>query len=804
MLFKLTIREIKNSIGRYLAILAIVSLGAAFFSGLRITERAMIATGDKYLKERNFFDYKIVSPIGYNDEDIKNLSKDKIFQSIEGGITKDIIAKYNEKDIAINVHKLPSKVNKIKIKNGRMPKNGNECIVDSRYWDKGNIGDEISISEHNEAKDSIFFKNKKYKIVGTCISPIYMNNERGSTNLLNGKISAFIYINGAGFSNINTNKYTEIYGTIDTEYPYFSDKRDDDISDKKEKISKLAENTAAYKLYGIKSYVDANENHAGYKTFANNAQIVSSISKVFPLFFILVSMLVAMTTMTRMVDAERTEIGIMKALGYKNIFIICKYLLYAISAGIIGAISGFFIGIKIFPKIIWNAYTMIYDFNKNIIFIFDKSNFLGVLIVVILCMSIATILPCMKDLSTRPAMLIRPKAPKSGKKILIERMNFLWKRFGFLYKVSIRNVFRNKKLLIMMVLGISGSMALLVAGFGIDTTISNIAKYQYDEIMKYDYQIAFKKDMLKKDQIEFKKYAEKYTKDIKFIHESNIKIKGKNASHDVIIFADDGYDFNKYINLHNGESKIQYPKENEIIISKKLAKKENLKKGDKVTLVKNEYRYKVKVINIADNFVSDYAYISTTTYKNAFGEEPEKKFALICDKNGSSKKRGETLTFLSKYKDATGNVNNKELVDRVDKMMESLNQVVITVIICAGLLAFIVIYNLTNINITERKREIATIKVLGFTRRETALYIFRENFIMTIIGIMAGIPMGIKLLNFIIDQIDIDMIFFEARISKINYMESAIITLIFAIITSLLLHRRIKEINMAESLKQVE
>lgn len=572
------------------------------------------------------------------------------------------------------------------------------------------------------------------------------------------------------------------------------------INDGQEKIDEME--TGNY-------YAFSRNDNAGYSSFKDNSDILNNIAKIFPAFFFLIATLVCMTTMTKMIDEQRTQIGVLRALGYANSSILFKYMFYSGSAAFLGAVIGFFAGSKIFPDVIWNAYTIMYKFSDKVHFVLNPSLAILSILVALICSSGATWASMSSDFSSAPAMLIRPKVSKSGKRILLERIAPLWNRLSFLYKVSFRNVFRDKKRLIMMIIGVSGCTALLVTGFGINRTISNVADYQYSEIDLYDYQIFFNEEMSEKKQSDFTSFLKEKSPDvyneILFIHNSSLDIKKNSKRKEVTGVIADGKNFESFVGLHNGKEKIDFPADGEAVVVKKIEKELDIKVGDYIE-VRDGYRQaKLKVSGICDNYVGENVYISRDTYEKQFGKKANIKSAMIDAKdNADGEKIRELSADIAKHEDVAAVIVNMDLIDRVNKMMESLNMVIIVVIISAGLLAFVVIYNLTNIMISERIREIATFKVLGFNPKEISVYIFRENAFLTSIATIIGIPLGNLLLKSVIANISVSMIFFEPRILIIDYVMSVALTFAFGMVVNLAMRRKLKNVSMTESLKSVE
>lgn len=830
-----TLREIRNSLGRYLAILLIVALGVGFFAGLKVTKASMISTANDYLKEHNMFDYELISTLGYDDDSLDAIRKCDGVRAADGSMNYDAIAKspFSGEDFNVKALSMPEEVNTLKLVAGNLPKAPDECVVDAAAFSDASIGEYIEFSENNEHSDTAKFAYDKYKIVGTVASPLYLNFERGSCTVGDGVVDAFMYINKEGFK--SPDLYTEIYLKLDNDFDYFSSEAEDAIDAAEDQITEVAEQATADRydaildelgdqfqiisilaglslgemagLYGFHegdTYVLSSSTNIGYATFEENANIVNSIAKVFPVFFFLVAAMVCMTTMTRMIDEQRTQIGVLKALGYSNRDVLSKYMFYSGSAAGIGAIIGFFVGSRLFPVVIWKAYGMMYNFESHLNYVINIPLFIISLIVACACSMGATWFSCSSDFKEVPAELIRPKAPKVGKRIFLENIPVIWNRLSFLYKVSVRNIFRYKKRFFMMVLGISGCTALLIAGFGIDTTVSDVAKYQYSEITMYDYALTFSENMNDALQNNFRKYADGKFEDILFIQSSSTDIVIGNKTKQATLVVSDGKDMRKYMDLHDGKDKLEYPGDGEAIVCRKLQKQLKVDVGDTIKLRQNHQDYDVTISGVCDNYVHDYVYINPNTYINGMDEEPEYKAAYVIADSEDADEIRKDSAYAARYPLVAAYSVNVDTLDRVEKMMKSLNSVIILVIFSAGMLAFIVLYNLTNINITERIREIATIKVLGFYPNETSAYVFRENVFLTGISAIVGIPIGTWLLSFVIDQIVIDTIFFQMRVTVLDYVYSVILTFVFAFVVNIAMKRRLEKVSMTESLKSIE
>ncbi|MBD9124431.1 MAG: FtsX-like permease family protein [Lachnospiraceae bacterium] len=555
-------------------------------------------------------------------------------------------------------------------------------------------------------------------------------------------------------------------------------------------------------------YVLGRDTNIGYASYENDSTIVAGIAKVLPFFFFLVAALVCMTTMNRMVEEQRTQIGVLKALGYSEARIMGKYLFYAGSAAGIGSVIGFLIGSTIFPTVIWNAYKIMYHMGDYEL-MFDPGLAVASFAVALFCSVGVTWLTCRYELMSTAANLIRPKSPKSGRRVWLEHIPLLWNHMSFLAKVSVRNVFRYKQRFFMMVIGIGGCTALLVTGYGIKDTIADIADMQYEEVQLYDMSATLKEGYPDADTADFSELTgvlSGSSKDWMPFCEISMDLTGRSGvkTANVVIPQDTGA-AQEYIRLRTEEGEdIPWPGEEEAVISAKLARKCGIRVGDTVTLrTEDGEKLKVKVTALSRNYIYNYVYISPETWELDNGSDPVYKSIYIHASEGAQENR-ELSEKLLACDVVSAVAVNADMLSQINKMMGSLDAVVLLVILCAGALAFIVIYNLTNINITERIREIATIKVLGFRPKETAAYVFRENVVLTALGTIVGLGAGICLHRFVIANIDVDMVTFQPRVLPFSFVKSILLTFVFMVIVDVVMYLKLERINMAESLKSVE
>ncbi|HBY32442.1 MAG TPA: ABC transporter permease [Clostridiales bacterium] len=808
--WKIVFRSIRGSIMRYLAILMIIALGVGFFAGLKSTMPAFYATGDKYIRNQALFDFRILSTIGFDEQDVKKIGELPGIRACEGASFKDglVTRKSNKEEgkedlvAVVRFHTMTEDVNTLKLIEGRLPEKDNEVVIDEYECPSDFLGDTLILS------DADGFSYSEYEVVGFVRSPYYLNFQRGTSEIGDGTIDRFVYVRKGGFV---SDQYSECFVKMDNDEKAFSDAYDEAAASFEKTLKPRVEEVVAARsaFFGLPDsadyYILKRDTNVGYVSFDNDAKIVDGIASVFPIFFFALAALVCSTTMQRMVSDERSEIGTMRAVGYSKFSIILKYVIYSGSASVIGAVGGFAAGTKIFPFTIWKVYDMMYGF-APITFTTEIPLFLISLLVSLLCSVGVTIVTCFSEFTETPAELVRPKAPPSGKRIFLEYITPVWKRLSFLHKVSARNVFRFKKRMWMMIIGIAGCTALLITGFGLKDSINNLINFQYDEIMTYDVSVSYSKNTTEEEMEKILEEADSRTgidTEKILIRKEHMKHNSSSAIRDVELFIADDPKFTNFVRPHKGTSEYGLPKEGTIGISLKLAESNSLSVGDTITL---EYGEEGKTISlpidyIFENYTFHYAIISASTYTSAFGEEYEPSDALLRVPEGRSYEYGSAVG--SDAKVSAWNIM-EEGRKSFSETMEKMNYIVILVIICAALLAFIVLFNLNNINIAERTREIATLKVLGFRKGETGSYVFRENFILCLMGFVFGIPMGIYLHRFVISQIKMDIVAYKILIFPQSYVYSLLLVILFSLAVDLMMRGKIRRIDMTESLKSIE
>ena len=608
-----------------------------------------------------------------------------------------------------------------------------------------------------------------------------------------------------------------------SEYEQAVKEAEDQISDGQVKITdgekqladakqKIADAKAEIKkIENPKWYVQTREDAlTEYQGYGDNADRMRSIGKVFPVLFFLVAALISLTTMTRMVEEQRVQIGTMKALGYGKAAIAGKYIGYALIATLGGSIFGVLAGEKILPFIIIYAYMILYKHLPAILVPYHMSYALQASGIAVACTLIATIASCYKELAAEPAELMRPAAPKQGKRILLERIGIIWKHLNFTWKSTVRNLIRYKKRFFMTIFGIGGCMALMVVGFGLKDCIYEIVSLQYEKVQFYDAATYMSDDISEENRQQLHDYLDQNA-DIKETIEARMqKTDVKSASGKKTLYLmvpSDNEKIEDFLSFHSRTNKdeVYSLKKDEVILTEKMASLLNVKVGDELT-IEDEDRgdQTVTVGAICENYMSHYLYLSPEKYEELYGVPAEYNTIIYSVKDGKDDQIEKIGTKLLSM-DGVLNVSYTSSIEgRLDDMLRSLNLVIVVLIVSAGMLAFVVLYNLNNINITERQRELATLKVLGFYDGEVASYVYRENILLTIIGSIVGMVLGNLLHRYIILTVEVEEAMFGRQIHWQSYLYSFLFTVAFSLFVNWVMFYKLKKIDMVESLKSVE
>lgn len=555
---------------------------------------------------------------------------------------------------------------------------------------------------------------------------------------------------------------------------------------------------------GVLYSLTKNEN-VGIASYESYKQAIASIADVFPLIFFLVAALVSLTTMTRMIEEQRSYCGTLRALGYSKQDVIMQYIVYAFLATFFACILGILAGNQVFPRIIYFLFTyLMYGMNQSTVLVQKWSISLMTVLISVGVTLLATLSVCLQELVSTPSVLMRPKAPKAGKRILMERMPFIWKRLNFNQKVTMRNLFRYKKRFWMSVIGIAGCTALIMLGFGVKNSVSDIIPSQYEEVYKYDALIKLNSNVEDTKKVENKIKRIEGVHNLTGAYRQNVTVLGNSEDYySTMIVYDNADEIKNFINFNDYKTKKKIIlSDDDVVISQKLAEKLGVKKGENMTFSYDNTKYTVKVSNIVQQYVSHQVYMSKTFYENLTGM---KSSASILYVDMNTKK--SNIKTLKNYLDHH-NIGSMERLtaslDEFQQRMSSLNIIVAILSGCAALLCFIVLYNLTNINIGERKGEIATIKVLGFRRKEYCDYIFRENIILSLIGASLGMFFGYFLHRFVVLTVEMDNMLFIRTMPLYIYLIAFGMTVGFTIIINLAMRHILDQVDMVESLKSIE
>ena len=593
------------------------------------------------------------------------------------------------------------------------------------------------------------------------------------------------------------------------EYEDAKAEAEQELADGKEEI--LDAESEVRKIEKGKWVLGDRSDNTSFSSYGDNADKIAAIATVFPVFFFLVAALVALTTMTRMVEEERGQVGTMKALGYTRGQIAAKYILYALAASLAGSAVGMLIGMQLFPRIILSAYNIMYDL-PELLTPFNWGFGLLATTAAVACTLLATLNACWAELREQPASLMLPKAPKAGKRILLEHIGPVWRRLKFTHKVTARNLFLYKKRFFMTVVGIAGCTALLVTGFGLHDSISDIVEKQFDQLAHYQMLVSLQdpsalegRDLsaILEDDSQITGYLAMTQEDATVVPE-----EGNEEDNVYITVPSDTGALNDYFTFRQRTTGEAVPfEEGSVVITEKLAERQDVGVGDTITVENADGKEAAFTITgVCENYVYHYLYMSADVYREAFGEDPEVNllYCSLADGVDTPEAEDELSTALLKCRDVAGAQFTHEITASFSQSLGSINYIVVVLIIAAGALAFVVLYNLTNINITERSKELATIKVLGFYDNEVGAYIYRETSILALIGTACGLLFGIALHTFVIRTAEVDMVMFGRSIYPMSFVWSALLTILFSVLVNLVMYRKLKNISMVESMKAPE
>ncbi|MCT3382399.1 FtsX-like permease family protein [Lactobacillus johnsonii] len=852
ILWKDALSSLNHSWGRFIGILLLMAVSAFAFIGLKMAGPDMRNTAQTYYQDVNLADLTVSSNYGLDKNDTQTIKKQAKKATIDFGYLQDTTI--NNSKTSLRVLSESKNISTNQLISGNFPKKDNQIVLSYLLRNKYHIGEWITLNEHSN------LKNSRFKIVGFIRPSEYTDKSNlGQTNVGTGQLSGVAIVKKSAFkaqsysiARIRFNKTKELDPYSSTYQKFIDNKKerltnslaqnsklkktevDNNFKDAQKQIRQakeqiqLAENNGLNmsrekarlekqqkklneqeqeikQLGSISYYVNDRKNDSGYDTYQSNSEKIELITNIFPVFLFAVAALVSFSTMTRFIDEERQNIGVLRALGYSKLDTSLKFVIYSLTAALTGVFIGAIGGYWILPRIIFNAYTAnltLTNFQSG----FSWKYLFLTFLISILCTTGAAVIQFFIVLRAKTSELLLPKPPKNGSRILLEKIKPFWQHLSFNYKVTLRNIFRYKVKMIMTILGIAGCTGLLMMGFGIRDSLAGIGQKQYSEIIKYDL-IAIDKNSLSSEQstkLNQKLSASQVNKYLSVYFENvSKKIAGTNQDLSIIV-PEKSSQISKYISLRNRSSgqKINLNSRG-IVISEKLAKLLNLSIGDELSLVTtNGKKVKLPISNICEMYMGHYLLMNSNVYQKYFNKKVNSNAQLI--ELNNKKQTNSFANSLMKTGAVSAinlNTNNQQIID---SLIQSMNKVIFLLIGLAALLAVVVIFTLTTTNLEERMREIATLKVLGFYNNEASLYIYRETIILSIFGILIGFLIGNWLHGFIIDNLSPLNAMFRPGILFSNYLLSALIPLVITGIMAIFVNRKIKEVNMLEALKSVD
>lgn len=826
------LREIKRTFTKFLSIFAICALGVAFFAGIRATSPDMKEAGDRLYNTYNLSDISVISTSGLTADNIRDLESIEGIRAVRASLFVDAMARgTGEKEKNLRLYSMPIKLkseyaplidlipdygidtspeyemNGVEIVSGRMPLNDTETALD--YTLEGSLvkqlGDEITLTTSGGTV--------MLRVVGFIRSPMYISMfERGTSSIGNGTSDGFAYASGNAISSLGTK--LPVMSLLNTYYT-----RADIVISGKEGLSAYSDeyealvNEVTDRIEDYAStqsgtwYIQDRSGNPGYSDYSENTDRIAAVGDVFPLIFFIVAALVCLTTMTRMVEEQRIEMGTMKALGYGGWQIAMKYAVYAMSACISGGVVGAIIGFKLFPYVIMKGYSIMYYLGKLETPYRADIAFMAIAAMAA-CTAAATFSACYASLKEVPATLMRPKAPKAGRRVLLEKIPFIWKKLSFTSKVTVRNLFRYKKRFFMSVIGIAGSGALLVTAFGLNDSIFGIIEKQFGDIWQMDVQAYVYEAMPLADMQELlgKNPANDDFDSVMFCLDSQMECKngGRSQNGVHLLGVESAGSMAGRVSLHNGGAPVTLD-DSGVVVTAKLAETLSIKAGDEINMRTGGEDHFMRVIGVADNYVYHYVYITAAYYETVFGKAMQYNGFMGNLKDGLT---DETMDAMSTQLLSDSRMYTVRTIESIYASvwdsLSILNYVVLVLILGSGMLTFVVMLNLTNINIGERMRELATLRVLGFYDKEMYAYIFRENNALSVIGAFVGLLFGKIMHLFVIRTCEVDMVMFVRSAKPLSYVYAFALTIVFSLIVNLLMRPKVRAIDMVESLKSAE
>ena len=784
-------REIKKTPGRFVSLVLIALLGAASIVGIRATSIDMRAVADRTYKEHSLYDLQVKSPVGFGGDDIAALSAEAGVSEIMPTNIVDVYVSIENQNRATRTYALPGNINRVGIIDGRLPENPGECAVEPRLFFDGGIklGDSIKLGLDDMGDYFRVLADDTFTVVGVVSSPLYITFQRGHTMLGDGSLRYYLYLHPDAYNAHKLGVFTDVYVLMEGSRDM--DNLTQDYYAAADGWKSQIERTPGW-------FALTRREGVAFDSYYQDTLRLEKIGYVFPLVFFLVAVMVSLTSMSRLVESHRTQIGIYKALGYHPAAIMMKYLFYAFSAGLIGGTSGAALGSRVFPLIISDAYGRLY-YMPPVSTPIPTDTAVMAVVAAILAVVLVTLGTYVGSMRGNPALLMRPKPPGSGKRVLLERVPFVWKRLGFFDKVAARNVFRYKRRFIMTLAGVAGCSALLLTAFGLRDSIGGVAELQYETIVKFDAR-AYLKDISaerQRDGLEAVLPASHL-----YIREEAVTASGAGGSLPAsLIVPESPENLGDYFNLHSPETGEAVPMgERSVLITEKLSRVMGVGKGGTFTMALGDgSAYTAEVTGVVDNYLLHYVYMSPAVYTEIFGGEPYPNGVFVFCGNGR-----DFAAPLLENENVRALIYNEEIKTQVSDQTDAMDIVAVVLIVLACALAFVVLFNLTNINISERVRELATMKVLGLNDGELAMYIYRENAAVTFLGIALGLAGGVFLHSYVLTSVEIDVLKFPQIIHPPSYIAAVVLSVAFAVFVNFAMGYRLAKIDMVESLKSVE
>lgn len=856
VLWKDSLQAITGSLGRFIAIFLLVMLGTFTLIGLKSSGPDMRQTAIEFYKKHSLADITVTSNYGLDNKDIHTIKTQKNIKRVDFGYYQD--AKVKKSRTSLRVFSQTKNVSTYELIKGKRPTNKNEIAISYLLKNRYHIGQEITL-ENGQT-----LKSREFKVVGFVKSSEYMDKSNiGQTNIGTGQLDGIAITDKSAFkgnytiariiynTTYNLNPYAKRYNELidkyqdnlnkelnknrKTKYQKYKanvEQAESQISQAKDQVNKLAQvspeqakvlqkeidqkskNVDKQKLLldqtGYPKYtVNTRDSNPGYTIYRSNSERVDILSNVFPTILFAIAALVSLTTMTRFVDEERINIGTLKALGYSDMDVCQKFIMYSLISSGLGVVVGSSLGYLILPKIVFEAYAANSTLT-NMTVLFSWKYLAIAVIIAIVSTTLAALWVLKNNLKESPAQLLLPKPPKKGSKILLEKISPLWKRMNFTYKVTARNIFRYKSRMLMTIFGVAGCTGLLVMGLGIKDSLSGISQIQYTDIIKYDLVTLQHSNLTsrQKNNLDTELNKNKIKQYLDIHYENLTKKAGTdNAEQDIsLIVPSSSKALTKFVKLENRQTGKKYTVTSDsVIISEKLAILLHAKKGSKIKLKDDNGKWhKLKVTGVTGMYIGHYVFMGKNAYKKAFKNNYRTNGQLVTLKENNKRdiqKSSENLMDTGALTTVLQNSNNQKTINNI---LGGLNKIIVILILIATILAIVVIYNLTNINVLERIRELSTIKVLGFFDKEVTMYIYRETILLSAIGILVGYIIGIWLHEFIITNLPPTNAMFDPSLRIGNFIISTLIPSIIIIILAIIMHRKIKSVDMLESLKSVE